>query len=277
MSSDKKWYPPELRPDFVSRPPELEFSDDPAKPPPLPWAQGAQGVAVTPTGSRPQLPLSEAPSIDVGTKPIVSAPAQLAQLRAPTVILGEVRPTRRRRRRVQLSWRGVVPVLAVVFFLGMVGAGVVAVKQNSTAGQWRSLDRTAVSSNRLLSKSLSSAHLAITTADTSIRSLNAHVSRLDGQINGLQTQLSAVANAKEKALDQNALLTRLTLEAGTVSNELSSCVDDMDSLLSEIDNDLASLSYNDPNLQSNANIASESCAAAQQENEQLQSILSGVG
>jgi len=165
----------------------------------------------------------------------------------------------------------------MVCFVGMIGAGVVAVRQNSTAGQWRRLDQSAVASNRLLSRNLLSANRAITTADASIRSLNSHVTRLNGQIGGLQTQLSAVANAKEKVLDQNALLTRLTNAAGLVSNNLSACASDMDSLLNEIDTDLASLSYNDPNLRSNANIASENCATAQQENEQLQAILSGVG
>jgi uncharacterized phage infection (PIP) family protein YhgE len=190
-------------------------------------------------------------------------------------MLGEVGKARRPRQPV--SSRAVATVLAVVCFSGMVAFAVVALKQNNTAGQWRSLDQKAVASNRVLAQGLTTAHQAITTADSSIRSLNSHVSRLNGQIGSLQTQLSAVANAKEKVLDQNALLTRLTSEAGSVSNDLSSCVSDMDSLLNEIDNDLASLSYDDPNLQSNANIASENCASAQQENEQLQSILSGVG
>jgi hypothetical protein len=89
--------------------------------------------------------------------------------------------------------------------------------------------------------------------------------------------LSAVANAKAKALDQNALLIQLTNEAGTVSNELSTCVDDMDSLITEIDNDLSDLYYNDPYLQSNADAAGQICSTAQQDNQQLQSTLSGTG
>ena len=62
-----------------------------------------------------------------------------------------------------------------------------------------------------------------------------------------------------------------------MSNELSTCVDDMDSLLTEIDNDLSDLSYSDPYLQSNADTASQVCSTAQQDNEQLQSTLSGTG
>jgi hypothetical protein len=93
----------------------------------------------------------------------------------------------------------------------------------------------------------------------------------------LTTQLSAVANAKAKALDQNALLIQLTNQAGTVSNELSTCVDDMDSLITEIDNVLSDLSYNDPYLQSNADAAGQICSTAQQDNQTLQATLSGTG
>jgi hypothetical protein len=275
MSSDRKWYPPGLRPDFVTRPPELLFSDEPVNLAPEHEEQLMGSIengrpSRSDTASATQLMRARTPTASSSYGVPSDGP-----LRAPTIVIGEPRKTRRKRPR--LSFRGAVPVLAVALFVGMVGAGVVAVRQNSTAGQWRRLDESAVSSNRLLSRNLLSANQAVTTADASIRSLNSHVTRLNGQIGGLQNQLSAVANAKEKALDQNALLTRLTNAAGVVSNNLSACVSDMDSLLNEIDTDLASLSYNDPNLQSNANIASENCSTAQQENEKLQAILSGVG
>jgi chromosome segregation ATPase len=176
-----------------------------------------------------------------------------------------------------------VAILAAVLFVATLGTSIVAVQQNATAGRWRQDDRSEVARNlllsahnHLLSTNLASANGSIRSADASIASLDSQVSKLNGRIGSLNTQLSAQAKAKEKALDENAVLSQLTSEAGVVSNELSTCVDDMDSLLSEIGNDL---SYNvyDPDLQSNADTASQVCSTAQADNDQLQSILSGAG
>jgi hypothetical protein len=188
-------------------------------------------------------------------------------------VLGEAGRSRRRLRLSPLA----VTILAAVFFVSTLGTGLVALKQNAVAGQWRQHDQTEVARNHVLSTRNQVLSTDLVSAHTTITALDSQTSKLNGQVKSLNTQLSAVANAKEKALDQNAVLTQLTNEAGTVANDLSTCVDDMNSLLTEIDNDLSDLYYNDPYLQSNAETAGQVCVAAQQDNEQLQSTLSESG
>jgi hypothetical protein len=211
-----------------------------------------------------------------------------AAYRAPTSFAGPVFTVqtvaaKKSRRRPRLSPL-VVAILAGLFFVSTLGTALLALNRNEVAGQWRQQDQTEVARNHVLSthnQVLSTRNQVLSTnlvsARSSITSLDSQRSKLSGQVKSLTTQLSAVANAKAKALDQNALLIQLTNEAGTVSNELSTCVDDMDSLITEIDNDLSDLYYNDPYLQSNADAAGQICSTAQQDNQQLQSTLSGTG
>jgi hypothetical protein len=209
-----------------------------------------------------------------------SAPVSAGPTFTDTTFLGNAKKSRRRLRVSPL----IVGILAAVFFLATLGTGFVALKQNTVAGQWRRHDQNEVAANHVLSTHnllLSTRNHVVSTdlasAHSAIKSLDSQTARLNGRVKSLQTQLSVVANAKEKALDQNAVLIQLTNEAGTVSTELNTCVNDMDSLLTEIDNDLSDLSYNDPYLQSNAETAGQVCATAQQDNQQLQSTLSGAG
>jgi flagellar biosynthesis chaperone FliJ len=92
----------------------------------------------------------------------------------------------------------------------------------------------------------------------------------------LQGRLSSVADAKEKALDQNTVLGRLNSEADAVSQQLSTCVDEMNSFLSELATDLDNGVY-DPNLDATASQAHVDCASAQTDNDELQITLGGVG
>lgn len=161
-------------------------------------------------------------------------------------------------------------ILAVVFFVAALGGGYVAFHQNKVAGQWRSRDRAEVVRDQGLTKNLA-------TANASISSLNGNVSTLTSRVGSLRTQLSAVANAKEKALDENAVLTQLNGEAETVSQQLSTCVDDMQSLIGEISTDLEDNDFDDPELQPTAETANDDCTTAQQDNDQLQATLNGAG
>jgi len=199
-----------------------------------------------------------------------SAPASAAAAFADTTtMLGETRKSRRRS-------PALVAILAAVFLVAALGAGFVAVKQTTATRQWRQRDQNEVALNRGLSarEGVLSNDLASTNA--TITFLNSQTSKLNGQVKSLQTQLSAVAAANRKALNHNGLLTQLTNQAGTVSNELAMCVGDVSSLRTEIDSDLSKPSYKDARLQPNMHIANQVCATARQDGQQLQSALRGA-
>jgi len=189
-----------------------------------------------------------------------------------TMPVGETRESRRRSR----VSPAILAVLAAVFLLAALGTGFLAVKQASTARQWRQRDRNEVALNRGLSARDSVLAKDLASTQAAITSLNSRTSKLNGQVKSLQAQLSAVASANRKALNHNGLLGQLTNQASTVSNELSTCVGDMSSLQTEINNDLSKPSYKDPHLQSNTHSADQVCTTARQESQQLQSTLSGA-
>jgi len=201
-----------------------------------------------------------------------SAPASAVPTFIDTTTMGKAeRP--RCRLRVPSS---VVATLAAVFFVATLGTGFVALRQNTSAGQWRQHDKSEVAlnhalstSNEVLSRDLVSAHAAIT-------SLNSQTSKSNGQVKRLRIQLSSVPNTRGM-LRQYALLKQLTSQAGTVSNELSLCDLDVNSLQSEIERDLTNLRHTDPRLQSNTHSTGQLCAEAQQYNQQLHSTLSAPG
>ena len=150
---------------------------------------------------------------------------------------------------------GILLITTVVF-------GAIALQQSSSAKQWRKDDHAAL------------AELA--TAHASIRSLNVKVSTLNGHVNTLNTQLSAEANAKEKALDQNTVLTQLVNEEGTISTELNTCVTDLQTLITTVGTDLGDGNYTDPSVSEESDTASSDCEQAQSDNQALQSALSGA-
>jgi hypothetical protein len=217
-------------------------------------------------------PAAERPGEEAATveEAASSAPASaVAAFSDTTTTLGETRKSRRRS-------PALVAILAAVFLVAALGAGFVAVKQTTATRQWRQRDRNEVALNRglsaregVLSNDLASTHATITF-------LNSQTSKLNGQVKSLQTQLSAVAAANRKALNHNGLLTQLTNQAGTVSNELAMCVGDVSSLRTEIDSDLSKPSYKDARLQPNMHIANQVCATARQDGQQLQSALRGA-
>jgi uncharacterized membrane protein len=139
-------------------------------------------------------------------------------------------------------------IVAAVFLIGSIVGIVVAVRQGSSASGWRQDDQKAL------------AQLA--KAQLSVESLN--------------TQLSAQANAKEKALDQDTLLTKVVNSENTVSNELNTCVNDMNQFLTTLGTDLEDGNANDPTLTQQSNAAQAECTKAQNDNNALQSTLNGA-
>ncbi len=185
-----------------------------------------------------------------------------------TMMLGETKKSRRR-------LRVLVTTLAAVFFVATLGTGFVALKQNKAAGQWRQHDQSEVALDHALLTRNDALSTELVLAHSTVASLHSQTSELNGQIKSLQVQLSSVTNAKAKLVNWSALLTQLTKEAGTVSNELSMCVGETNSLQTEIGKDLSNPSHKDPLLQSNTRTTSQVCATAQQGNRKLQSTLRG--
>jgi hypothetical protein len=185
-----------------------------------------------------------------------------------TMMLGETKKSRRR-------LRVLVTTLAAVFFVATLGTGFVALKQNRAAGQWRQHDQSEVALDHALLTRNDALSTELVLAHSTVASLHSQTSELNGQIKSLQVQLSSVTNAKATLVNRSALLTQLTKEAGTVSNELSMCVGETNSLQTEIGKDLSNPSHKDPLLQSNTRSASQVCATAQQGNRKLQSTLRG--
>jgi hypothetical protein len=220
-------------------------------------------------------PAPEEPEEQVVTAPpsSYSAPTSVPTFTNVTTILGE---TKKSRRLLRVS-PTVVGVLALVFLLAALGTGFVALRQNSSAGQWRQHDQNAVALNHALSTRNDVLSRDLASARAAVTSLNSQTSVLSGQVKSLQIKLSSTASANGRALARTALLTQLTKEAGTVSSELSMCVGEVSSLQTEIANDLSNLSHKDPLLQSNTRTASQVCASAQLGNQQLQTTLRGAG
>jgi hypothetical protein len=185
-----------------------------------------------------------------------------------TMMLGETKKSRRR-------LRVLVATLAAVFFVATLGTGFVALKQSKAAGQWRQHDQSEVALDHALLTRNDALSTELVLAHSTVASLHSQTSEMNGQIKSLQVQLSSVTNGKAKLVNWSALLTQLTKEAGTVSNELSMCVGETNSLQTEIGKDLSNPSHKDPLLQSNTRTTSQVCATAQQGNRKLQSTLRG--
>jgi hypothetical protein len=181
--------------------------------------------------------------------------------------LGETTKSRRR------TSRAILAVLAAALLVTTLGAGFVAVKQHDSSLQWRQRDQEAaaltaslVTRNGELSRNL--AHV-----NGSVTSLNSQTSRLNNEIKSLQTQLSAAKQAQVKTFGRS-VLGQLTKEAGSVSSGLAMCVNDMNSLRTEINRDISNLRSPDPHLQPNTQNTDAWCATARQDNQQLQLTLS---
>jgi len=149
-----------------------------------------------------------------------------------------------------------------VFLTVTVVCGFVAVHENSVAAAWQTDYQKAV------------ARLA--TAHTEIASLNTQVAAVTGQIGSLGTQLAAQSTAKEKALDQNSVLSQLISQEGAVSAQLNTCATDLQTLIDTVSADLSSANYTDPAVARASHAASSDCGKAESADQALQSGLSGA-
>lgn len=257
LASDGRWYPPEASPGPSPTPGPIINPVEPPFPGGVPsaWSSPATPVPAhilpSPVPTPTPTPTPGLPAPQLGGY-VAPAPFSTA---APVVF----EPVHKRRRIPPVvAWiaAGVLLVTTVVF-------GVIALQQSSSAKQWRKADETAL------------AELAV--AHASIKSLDSEVSTLNGHVSTLNTQLSAEASAKEKALDQNTILSQIVNEEGSVSTELNTCVTDLQTFISTVGTDLGDGNYNDPYLSSDESTASSDCNQAQSDNQAMQSALSGAG
>jgi preprotein translocase subunit SecG len=272
VASDGKWYPPHLHAEYR-----------PATPSESPVVQGATSsdAADEPSIERSAIAVATGQCVNghgqpsqvlPDTYPLPLTPAGLPQF-LPTGVAVQadaVSPDSQTMGSTQLlsqkGRRRIPPVVAWiaagVFFITTVAFGIIALHQTSSANSWRQADQKAL------------AQLAV--AHRSIASLNTQVSSLNGQVSSLNSQLSAQATAKEKALDQNTVLSQVVNAEGTVSTELNTCVTDLQQFLGTVSTDLGSGNYYDPVLTEESSTANADCTKAQSDNQALQSALSGA-
>lgn len=212
------------------------------------------------------MPPSSTPESPLESPPMTPKPASYILLSA-------------RRRRYE-------KIIGSVGALALVGVGlsgwVVANQQSSVASAWHHRDVAEVATNRSLSATLATARSSITTLNGRVvtlngqmTTLNGRVVTLNGQITTLDGQLSTVATQKEKALDQNAVLSQLLSAAGAVSSDLATCVTDTDTFETELFNDINDGTVLvDPSLMSNATTVGDECNQAATANTQMQTAIS---
>ena len=228
-----------------------------------PDAPEANSDAQETLSSAPELPFGQATTV---TPDVVITPSPDPAFTGQAG-LGETTESRRR------TSRAILAVLAAALLVTTLGAGFVAVKQHDSSLQWRQRDQEAaaltaslVTRNGELSRNLANVNGSVT-------SLNSQTSRLNNEIKSLQTQLSAAKQAQVKTFGRS-VLGQLTKEAGSVSSGLAMCVNDMNSLRTEINRDISNLRSPDPHLQPNTQNTDAWCATARQDNQQLQLTLS---
>ncbi len=176
------------------------------------------------------------------------------------------------RRRPRVS-RAFLAAAAAVFFIATLGAGFVAMKQTQSTNQWRQRDQQELALSLSLSTHGGVLSRNLAAAQGAIASLESRTSRLNQQVKSLQSQLAAAKQARAKQLS-GGLVGQLTKEAGSLSNGMVMCVNDMNSLRNEINHDVANSRYPDPHLQPNTQNTDGWCATARQESQLLQSTLS---
>lgn len=165
-------------------------------------------------------------------------------------------------RSVRLRWvkRWHLLTLSLVVLGGLIAVGLLGLQQRNVAQEWQHRDQQAIVRNQRLTAGL-------TATEARVKTLNKNMA-------ALQAQLSTVANQKEKALDQNALLSQAVTAAGAVASELNGCVDDLNGVLNDITESL-NTGFIVSSLANDANTAQTVCTAAQSDNQQLQQTLAG--
>jgi len=266
MASDGKWYPPELHPDVRAK--QL---------PPLP--PNGQIVEARATEPRPSQLLEPLPG-DTGNQggPRYSAPDEKAasKKRGATVPPGgekvdSVVPKKRRRLAVVGPW-----VLVAILAMSGGTATYFAFHENSVAKQWTHEYHMAIGRLNTANASIQTLNGEVGTLQGKVGSLDGQVGSLQGQVGNLNGQVGAQANAKEQALDQNAVLAKIVSAEATVSNELNTCVNDMQTFLNTLSTDASTGNINDPTLTDQANTATTDCNQAQSDNQALQSAINSA-
>lgn len=181
--------------------------------------------------------------------------------------------------------RGLKRVAVVALFLvlasGAVSGWLVARDQSRVAARWKAADLAALTTDQRLTSDLGTARSEITGLNGNVGTLNSEVASLDGQLSSIRQslsstegQLSAVANEKAKVQDQNSVLDALVQAAGIVSNRLQTCVSESNSAWSELVTDMQNGSVDtDPLLPDNVNQTVSDCQAAEDANQNLQSVI----
>ena len=96
----------------------------------------------------------------------------------------------------------------------------------------------------------------------------------ESNLSATQRQLSVVATQKEKEKDQNTVLQTLIASADQVSAKLESCVSDLDTVWSQLVDDINYGTVNeDPTIDSNVQTVVSECQGAEQANTELQGIV----
>jgi hypothetical protein len=172
-----------------------------------------------------------------------------------------------RRARFRRVRRWHLGVAASVLLVASVVLGLCFRQQHSVASQWQQRDRQhlALYQEEVLRLQQTSAALADS---------KSQVATLTKKSSALATQLSRVANEKAKAIDQNTVLGKALTLSGHVAGELNTCVDDMQTLLTDI-SAVINLGANPAQLQVDANVAGQDCTTAQTDNSRLQQTLAG--
>jgi len=184
-------------------------------------------------------------------------------------------PTAEEPERGKWSRKSIITGAVIVALLAATTVGwAVAKQQSSRASSWQHRDVAEVAQNLALSGTLGRARTSITTLNGRVTTLGSQIVTLNNQVSGLQGQLASTADQKEKALDQDAVLTQLVSAASTVSASLATCVTDTDNFQTQLVDDINDGTVvDDPTLMTNATAVGNECGAAESANEQLQPLL----
>lgn len=160
----------------------------------------------------------------------------------------------------------------------------VARQQTTIAQRWRhgdlrmlAFDQKMVSMNNRFRSTLNTAEDRVVALDGRVSALAEDLRSEGAALSSANNQLAVVANEKEKEKDQNAVLSTLLKDAGSVSSNLQSCVSEIDSAWDEVTTDLEEAAdgdfYGDPFLSSDVSTAVSDCESAETANDLLQSAI----
>jgi hypothetical protein len=211
-----------------------------------PIAQSWTALSTVRPDTDPTLISAHTAPVTAGGTLQLRGPSEAVTLPSPPQIV----TIRRRRNWWLISAACVLAVLMIV-------ASVIAVQQHNVANKWMNDYNAEVHDY----------HAEVHDYQTEVHKNTA----LYATLVSTQNQLSAVSNQKEKALDQNAVLTTAAQEAETVTSELNGCVNDMNTVANDLV-DVAEGTYF-PSFSTDGTVAQQSCAKAQTDNQTLSGFL----